>query len=119
MILYMTGGRHLMNEINTHKIDWESMPVRGFEGKPLMEHLNGSLKIVKIQPGSNYPLHQHPDKTEFAYVIDGILEATIGDTTFTGKNGYFYQFPVGIKHALNNPTERETIVLIGSFKEEK
>ncbi|MEY2196008.1 cupin domain-containing protein [Neobacillus sp. BF23-41] len=108
-----------MNEICIHKMEWIPMPVIGFEGKLLIEHKNGGLKMVKIMPGSVFPLHQHPDKTEFAYVIEGTLEATIGDTKKKGNTGTFYQFPIGINHSLKNPSETETIVLIGSFSEEK
>ncbi|MDR7002038.1 cupin domain-containing protein [Neobacillus niacini] len=108
-----------MVEINIDDLEWKAMPVKGFEGKPLMNHKNGSMKIVKIQPGSEFPLHQHPDKTEFAYVLDGLLEATIGDTTYTGKSGSFYQFPIGVNHGLKNSSNSDTIVIIGAFIDEK
>lgn len=108
-----------MNEVSFHNLQWNPMPVKGFEGKPLIDHKNGGLKMVKINPGSEFPLHQHPDKTEFAFVLEGTLEATIGDTKNIGKAGTFFQFPVGITHGLKNPAETDTIVLIGSFSEEK
>jgi quercetin dioxygenase-like cupin family protein len=108
-----------MYEINSNKLDWESMPVKGFEGKPLINHKSGGLKIVRIQPGSEFPLHQHPDKTEFAYVLEGTLEATIGDKIYTGESGTFYQFPVGMNHRLKNPADNEAVVLIGALKDEK
>lgn len=108
-----------MDEINVHKMEWSSMPVKGFEGKPLLDHKNGGFKMVKIQPGAAYPLHRHPNKTEFAYVLEGTLEATIGDTEKIGTAGFFYQFPAGITHGLKNPGETETIVLIGALSEEK
>jgi quercetin dioxygenase-like cupin family protein len=107
-----------MNEINSNNIDWESMPVKGFEGKPLIDHKSGGLKMVRIQPGCEFPLHQHPNKTEFAFVLEGTLEAAIGEKTYTGHKGTFYQFPVGMNHRLKNPADHETIVLIGALKDE-
>lgn len=106
-----------MNEINTHELQWKAMLIKGFVGKNLLEHENGSFKIVKIQPGATFPLHQHPEKTEFAYVLKGTLEATIGDQVYTGGSGMFYRFPTGIQHGLRNPGQVETVVLIGAIKD--
>ncbi|MDX2174728.1 MAG: cupin domain-containing protein [Bacteroidota bacterium] len=39
-----------------------------------------------------YPLHIHPDKTEFAYVIDGNPEFFIDSQYFIGKSGDFFYF---------------------------
>jgi quercetin dioxygenase-like cupin family protein len=108
-----------LDEKNVYNMEWEPMPVTGFAGKPLMTHKNGGLKVVRIQPGAEFPLHQHPDKTEFAYVLEGTLETTIGEKIYTGKTGSFYQFPVGVSHRLKNPAESETVVLVGSLKDEQ
>lgn len=108
-----------MSELLTSKLEWEKMPVNGFTKKDLISNSSGGLKLVKIMPGCEYPLHRHPNKTEFAYVLEGTLQATIGDTVYKGQSGAFYQFPCGEIHGLKNPGEVETIAIIGALKEEK
>ena len=44
------------------KLNWEF-------GKTLLDKENGGLKLVKVIPLVNYPIHQHPNKTEFIYVL--------------------------------------------------
>lgn len=104
-----------MNEVNSTQLKWEAMPIEGFEGKNLLSLKQGGFKMVRIQPGAKFPVHQHPDKTEFAFVLEGTLEATIGDEVYLGEKGMFYQFPRGCKHGLKNPGDVETIVLIGAL----
>jgi quercetin dioxygenase-like cupin family protein len=93
------------------------MRVPGFFGKALIETDSGSLRLVKIEPQSAYPVHRHPDKTEFAFVLQGVLQAEIAGEVYTGERGTFYRFPCGSLHGLKNPGQEETIVLIGGLKE--
>lgn len=108
-----------MNEIVTDKLDWESTKVEGIESKALLSLEGGTFKMIKLRPKASYPLHQHPDKSEFVYVLEGILQATIGDEVYTGGSGVFYRFPVGNKHGLHNPGETETIILVGAIKDQQ
>lgn len=106
-----------MSYIKTDQMEWKTMPVQGIYGKELFNQENGSFKLVKLEANANYPIHQHPDKTEFAYVLEGELEATIGENVYTGTTGAFFTFPVGNKHGLHNPTQKLTVVLIGAVKD--
>jgi quercetin dioxygenase-like cupin family protein len=45
--------------------------VKGFSGKDLLQLSNGTVKVVRIEPMSVYPEHVHPDKTEYAFVMEG------------------------------------------------
>jgi quercetin dioxygenase-like cupin family protein len=107
-----------MSEINTQQLAWQGVPVKGFESKMLLELGNGTFKMIKIEPGMSYPLHHHPDKTEFVYVLEGTLGAAIGEENFVGSTGMFYRFPVGLKHGLSNPGDTDTVLLVGAIKDE-
>lgn len=107
----------MMSSIDTNQLDWMGMKVNGIFSKDLLSHENGTFKMVRLEPQAKYPIHQHPDKTEFAYVLEGVLEATIGENVYTGEPGAFLTFPVGAKHGLHNPTDKETVVLIGAVKD--
>lgn len=72
--------------------------------------------MVKIAPHAVYPLHYHPDKMEFIYVLEGNPEFKIGSTHFTGQSNDFFIFPANEKHAIENISENETILLVGAIK---
>lgn len=104
------------NITNPNLLKWEFTKIKGFLSKELIELQNGGLKLVKVEPGSAYPFHNHPDKTEFIYVLDGIPEITIDDNHYIGKNGDFFILPKSIKHSINNSSNNDCILLIGSIK---
>lgn len=107
-----------MYETKTQDGFWKAMPIEGIAAQELIERVNGTFKMVKLQPGAVYPLHVHPDKTEFVYVLEGILEAAIDENIYVGEAGMFYQFPVGKKHGLKNPGTKETLLLVGAIRDE-
>lgn len=107
-----------MSELLTKQVEWKKMPVEGFAMKELISKDSGGVKLVKIMPGCAYPLHRHPNKTEFAFVLEGTLQATVGENVYNGESGAFYQFPKGELHGLKNPGEIETIAIIGALKDE-
>lgn len=106
-----------MSYVNAHQLGWNDMPVTGIAAKDLFAHENGTFKVVKLEPYAKYPIHQHADKTEYAFVIEGVLEAKIGENKYIGMPGAFFTFPVGIKHGLHNPNEKQTVILIGAVKD--
>lgn len=108
-----------MSELLTKEVEWGRMPVKGFTKKDLINKNSGGLKLVRIMPGCEYPLHRHANKTEYAFVLEGTLQATVGDVVYKGEQGAFYQFPTGEIHGLKNPGDVETIALVGSLKDEE
>lgn len=104
------------NKIITGDQEWIETKIKGFAGKELISLPNGSAKLVKIAPGATYPSHIHPDKTEYAHVIDGTLLCKIEAEEFYGNTGDFFVFPTGLYHALSNQSNEDCIVLIGSIK---
>lgn len=106
----------MKNKIKPDSLDWISGNVKGFSGKELINIDNGSSKLVKILPSSKYPIHLHPDKTETAYVIVGNPEFTIADVQYSSTPGDFFVFPINTKHAIENNTSEECLLLIGGIK---
>ncbi len=51
------------------KLNWEFGKAARFCGKTLLDKENVGIKLVKATPLANDPIHQHPNKTEFIYVL--------------------------------------------------
>lgn len=104
-------------KLDIDSIKWVDGKVKGFHGKSFIDLDNGTVKLVRVDPGADYPHHRHPDKTEYAYVIEGTLEFTIGDASYSSKAGDFYIFPRNTPHAIHNKAGNEGLLLIGAVKE--
>lgn len=104
------------NIVDVTELKWLEGKVKGFFGKELISLNNGGLKLIKVAPFASYPEHIHPDKTEYAYVLEGEPEFCINSESHTGKAGHFCIFPFNTKHSITNRTESECILLIGSIQ---
>ncbi|MES2394878.1 MAG: cupin domain-containing protein [Bacteroidota bacterium] len=104
------------NKINTLELSWTAGKIKGFSGKELLLLPNGGLKLIKVSPLATYPEHLHPDKTEYAYVLEGTPEIIINSETYIGTIGDFFIFPLNTKHSIKNKTNFECILLIGSIQ---
>ncbi len=82
-----------------------------------MDLIHGGLKLVKIAPSSSHPPHQHNDKTEYIYILEGSLNIVIGNNRFTGKKGDFYLLPQSVKHSIENTLKVDSIILLGNIAE--
>jgi len=79
-----------------YKIDINSSEIRlskSFLGKEYLQLNNGSVKIVKVEPKAFYPIHVHPNKTEYAFVVIGNPEFLIGDKTYFSNAGVLFISP--------------------------
>lgn len=103
-------------KIESNQIDWTNGKVKGFYGKDFINLQNGGVKLVKIAPFTNYPEHIHPDKTEYAYVINGNPEFVIDTQLFSSEPEDFFIFPATEKHSIENKTDKECLLLIGNIK---
>ncbi len=102
--------------VNTENLDWQEGKVKNFFGKDLINLPNGTLKLVKINPNATYPIHQHPDKTEYVYVLEGTPSFTINGTHYEGEPGHFFIFPNNTMHAIENPSATTCLILVGAIK---
>lgn len=105
----------MSNILNPDLINWTESKIKGFLSKELINLDNGSLKLVKIEPQSNYPVHLHPDKTEYAYVLQGAPEFLINNTCHKGSQGMFFIFPAKTEHAIFNNSSSPCLILVGSI----
>lgn len=103
-------------QIKIHDIEWKTGKVKGFLAKELLNLENGSLKLISAEPGNSYPMHTHPDKTEFAYVLEGNPQFKIGSSTYESSPGDCFIFPQKEHHAIINHTGGNCLMLIGAIK---
>ena len=106
----------MKRKIDPDSLDWTSGKVKGFCGKELIALDAGSLKLIKIDPYAIYPEHIHPDKTEYAYVLEGNPEFVIDDDQYKSQPGDFFIFPQKVKHSISNPSDVICIILVGEIK---
>lgn len=105
----------MKNKIKQNTISWEHGKVSGFKGKNLLNLANGTLKLIKIEPLATYPEHIHPDKTEFAYVLEGNPSFKIDTINYESEKGDFFIFPVTKKHAILNKTNNHCLLFVGAI----
>lgn len=104
------------NYIKPKLLNWENTKIKGFQSKQLIEMQNGGLKLIKVEPTSIYPLHNHPDKTEFIYVLEGMPEIIIGDHHHKGAKEDFFILPQSVHHSIINNSLNDCILLVGAIK---
>lgn len=103
-------------KIDTNELNWKSNKVQNFFSKELIQLDNGALKKVRVAPSAFYPEHQHPDKTEYVYVLHGHPHFQIGVSVFAARPDEFYIFPSGVKHSIRNYSPNDCLLLVGSIK---
>jgi len=104
------------NFICTKESQWQPGGVDGFSSKDLLNKNNGAVKLIKVGSKATYPIHLHPDKTEYIYVLEGNATITIGDKSKIGERGDFFVLPAAIHHNIVNHSEEECLLLVGSIK---
>ncbi len=68
--------------------------------------------LVEIAPGGRTQPEQAPRGTEkFLYMLDGSIEATVGEQTFTLRREETLYFDAAVKHALRNTGPRPARLL--------
>ncbi len=97
-------------------VEWKSGQIEGFLSKELFDLENGSLKFIRVEPESTYPVHKHVDKTEYAVVLEGNPEMMIDHKLYKGVFGDVFIFPSHVAHAISNHTNSHCTLIIGSVK---
>lgn len=106
-----------MEQPGNHKnAIWHTGNVPGFSSSEILNQKNGSIKHLKVEPGAEYPEHIHPDKTEYAIVMEGNPQITISKQSYSANPGDVFLFLPDVKHAISNKTQQTAILIIGSVK---
>jgi quercetin dioxygenase-like cupin family protein len=113
---YINNLNKMKKKITVAELEWTEGKVKNFFGKELISLENGSLKLIKVAPHASYPVHYHPEKTEYAYVLTGNPEFEISGEIFKGCKDEFFIFPQYEKHAIFNNTDNECLLLIGAIQ---
>ena len=103
------------NYKKTSLMEWQAGKVKGFSGKDLISLENGGVKMVRVDPYAEYPVHLHPKKTEFVYVLEGMPTITINEEEYKGEKGDFFILPDSLRHSIANPTINECLLLVGAI----
>ena len=75
---------------------------------------NGAYSAFEdiVPPGGGPPLHVHSLEDETMFVLEGELEAVLGDQTATVKAGTFIHMARGTPHRFKNLTDRPARMLL-------
>lgn len=104
------------NYIKPDLLNWETTKIKGFQSKQLIDLQNAGIKLIKVEANSVYPLHNHPDKTEFIYVLNGIPEIIIGNEHHHGVKDDFFILPQAAHHSIINNSTSDCVLLVGAIK---
>jgi len=65
------------------------------------------IKHIALKPGAILSLQRHQHRAEHWVVVDGTARVTRGGETFDLTEDQSTYIPIGMKHRLENPTDRE------------
>lgn len=94
---------------------WEPSKISGVFSKLLIQFPEGTGKLIQLKSGSHYPRHQHPDRTEYAYVLQGNPLISVGEDEYHCKPGDFVTIPAEAPHSLQNEMAEEAILFVGAI----
>jgi quercetin dioxygenase-like cupin family protein len=100
---------------HTPDLEWKNTPVPGVSAKELLARAEGTAKLIRLEAHSEYPVHQHPDRSEYAYVLEGAPVLFDGEARHPCRPGDFVTFPAKRPHSLGNPSEHPVLLLVGAI----
>lgn len=80
-----------------------------------------TVKTITVEPGQRLSLQTHADRAEMWHVLDGEVDITLDDRTWTAQPGEMIWVARGAKHRMGNSTEavvRLLEVAFGAFDED-
>lgn len=90
----------------------------GVNRATLVNDRNGALSLwighLTIVPGGQVTTHVHPDTEEAMVIVEGNLEAVLGDEVVTLGPGDTVLAPAGVKHGFTNRSQSNA-ALVAAF----
>lgn len=74
-----------------------------------------TVKTITVEPGHRLSLQTHENRGEMWHVIDGPLEVTIDDRTWSAESGDNVWAPRGSQHRMSNKGDAPARVLEVAF----
>jgi quercetin dioxygenase-like cupin family protein len=71
-----------------------------------------TVKEILLDPGSEIPVHLHPDTEETHFLIEGELTSILGDNEFTMKSRDCMMAPTGMPHGMKNNSDKVARLLV-------
>ncbi len=84
-------------------------PWGGFQQLTLNEPT--TVKVITVAPGHRLSLQTHERRAEFWQVLDGPIEVTVGEETWTATTDERVWVPRSARHRMCNPGDRPARVL--------
>ncbi len=69
------------------------------------------VKLIDVKPGHSLSLQKHKYRSEHWVVVKGIAQVRIEDNIFTLKENESTFIPLGLKHQLSNPGEKNLSII--------
>jgi mannose-1-phosphate guanylyltransferase/mannose-6-phosphate isomerase len=70
------------------------------------------VKRIQVKPGAKLSVQRHQHRAEHWVVVKGEAEVLNGDETFILQENQSTYIPIGVIHALANPSETEPLEII-------
>jgi quercetin dioxygenase-like cupin family protein len=70
-----------------------------------LSHETGGAAFIwenETPPGAMVPPHIHQTEDEFIYLVDGEMQVTLGEATYTVRPGDLVKMPRGVPHAIRS-----------------
>lgn len=81
-------------------------PWAGVSSKGVVRKEVGAERLtvneITLAPGAAIPLHIHPTHEEAIVIVEGQIEATLGDAVQRISGGHTVLAPTGVQHMLRN-----------------
>lgn len=101
----------------TDEHGWHKMDVRWLVTSGTMPSTQTVVGKTTMPPGvkARHAMHRHPNAEEWEYVIQGVGIKHVGTESFFLRAGDLAFVPQNEYHALENPSDSETLVTIWGY----
>ena len=107
-----------MDNIFEKDIEWDQVSDGKLGIKQFLVRTSkaGTVKFLKFNPEAKYPVHFHPDRSEWLCVISGDMTVEIDGRKLILHEGGFASFPVNSRHSLS-AGKNGALILVSAFFE--
>ena len=82
---------------------------------------SSTVKVITVEPGHRLSLQRHSLRSEYWVVLDGPMDVTVGERTWSAETGERIFIPVGEVHRMGNSGDGPARILelgFGLFDED-